>query len=68
MSVFARDTDAWQDFAAAIEHILEFHPDGLARNVSVAPAIWDYWSVVAAHQSDDYTSAGAHASRKPPGR
>jgi hypothetical protein len=68
MGTFAWDTDAWQDFLAAIDHILEFHPDGLAMNISVAPAIWDYWSVVAARQSGDYNSAGARTQQKAPDR
>ncbi len=66
MGAYGRDTDAWQDFAAAIEHILEFHADGLALNISVAPAIYDYWIVVAASESPDYTATGARTQHKPP--
>lgn len=64
MSAFGRDTDAWQDFAAAIEHIMEFHPDGLALGISVAPAIYDYWIVVAAGASADYTAGGSRTPHK----
>jgi hypothetical protein len=64
MGVFPRDTDAWQDFLAAIDHILEFHPDGLAMNISVTPAIWDYWSLVSAHACGDYDSAGVRTKQK----
>ena len=68
MNAFGRDTDAWQDFAAAIEHIMEFHADGLAMNISVAPAIYDYWIVVATGGSSDYTSGGARTPQHKPTR
>lgn len=64
MGAFPRDTDAWQDFLAAVDHILEFHPDGLAMNISVAPALWDYWNRVAARECADYSSAGARTKQK----